>query len=583
MRRLVPALLVLAQLGCHPDTAFVEVTVNNVPPGAAKLLLSVRLLYEIAAPISPLLFPAAQLQTATLGLRLPTNTGYDEQALVVGAGVVDGMDCPLAVGLSQTSYRNADSTLSIDLSPAPPTKRLPCSLLQPLIFGVTPSRGPSSGHTFMSLHGWAFDEQASVTIAGLPATAPHWNSSNELTAYTPEALGVYGPVVVQLANRDNSAVESRSLFSYYASVIRLAGHIAVPKTVAGSFLFALGAVAAGGTGSDLIRVDGQTGRAELFADLPTRNPALAGTPLDLQVAPSAITLSAAGAAGKSDLVFTTAGDGGVVLFANQLKTPAFTAQAVSRTFVGLAPSAVTSVQLDRSRSPDLIIADQAFDQVNVLYRQPDGTFSRKARATYPVDREPVAVLAADVNGDGRPDLISGHRNRSTVTALVQGSAALSTELKSTSISLQSTYSALAAGDIDGDGRADLAYVDSAAGANQNKLHIAYLKAGSAGRASLDIVAEDQVALSGLATITSLLVLDLNGDGRAEIIVATATPELRVYTRDDGGGLTEIGGLAPPEHPITALYALPSSAERLTDFWGADGVSGAVTYWKNTSQ
>jgi len=574
------AALVLAGVGCHPDTAFVEVSVTNVPKGAAKLLLSVRLVYEIAAQISPLLFPATELQTATLGLRLPTNTGYDEQSLVVGAGVVDGMDCPLSFGLSQASYRNADSKLTIELSPAPPTKRLPCSLLQPLIFGVTPGRGASSGNTLLSLHGWAFDERASVTIAGLPAVVQRWNSSNELTVYSPEALGVYGPVPVQLANRDNSAVENRNAFSYYASVIRVAGHLAVSKTTPGSFLFALGAVATAGAGSDLVRANAQTGRAEMFADLSTRDPALPGEPLDLQVAPSAIALTAASPAARSDLVFTTNGDGGVVLFANQQRSPAFSAQQVSRTFVGLAPSAVASVQLASGRSPDLVIADRAFDEVNVLYRQPDGAFSRKARTSYSVDREPVTVLAADVTGDGRTDLVIGHRNRGAVTALAQMAGTLSPQLAGISISLKSAYDTLGAGDIDGDGRAELVYAETVAG--QSSLHVVYLNPGSSGRATPDLVADDQAAVSGLPPITSLLVLDLNGDGRAEIIAATAAPELRVYARDDGGGLSPVSGIAAPEHPITVLSALPSSAERLTDFWGADSVSGAVTYWKNTS-
>ena len=580
MSRLVPVLAALALAGCHPDTAFVEVTVTNVPKGAARLLLSVRLLYEIAAPISPLLFPAAELQTATLGLRLPTKAGYDEQSLVVGVGVVDGMDCPLSVGLSQTSYRNADSKLTIELLPAPPTKRPPCSLLQPLLFGVTPSRGPSSGSTPLSLHGWAIDEQASVTIAGLPATVLRWNSSNQLTVNSPQALGVYGPVPVQLANRDDAAVENRSLFSYYASMIRIAGHLAVSKTTPGSFLFALGAVATPGAGGDLVRVNAQSGRAEVFAELAARDPLLPGAPLNLQVAPTAIALTAASPASRSDLVFTTSGDGGIVLFPNQQQSPAFTSQQVSRTFVGLAPSTAASVQLAPGRSPDLVIADRAFDEVNVLYRQTDGTFSRKARTSYSVDREPVAVLAADVTGDGLTDLFIGHRNRNAVTALIQATATPNAQLTGISIPLKSAYDALGAGDIDGDGRADLVYAETAAG--QSTLHVVYLKAGSSGRALPDIVPDDQPAILGLPPITSLLVLDLNGDGRAEIIAATATPELRVYTRADGGELAPIGGISAPEHPLTVLSPLPSSAERLTDFWGADSASGAVTYWKNTS-
>ncbi|HRI52894.1 MAG TPA: FG-GAP-like repeat-containing protein [Pseudomonadota bacterium] len=577
MRRMVPLLVALALAGCHPDTAFIEVFLPNVPKGAAKLLLSVRLFYEIAAPISPLLFPVGELQTATLGLRLPTTAGYDGQSLVVGVGVVDETDCPLSIGLGQTLYRNVDSRLTVELVPAPPTKRLPCSLLQPLIFGVTPARGPSSGHTLLSIHGWAFDEQAAVTVGGLPATAPDWKSSNQLTAFSPEALGIYGPVPVQLTNRDNSSFESRSLFSYYASQIRLAGHRAVSQTTPGSFLFALGAVATAGAGNDLVRVNAQNGRAEVFADLPTRNPVLPGEPLNLQVAPSAIALIANNPAGRSDLVFTTSGDGGIVLFPNQQRSPAFTSQQVSRTFVGLAPSAAASVQLVSGRSPDLVITDRAFDEVNVLYRQPDGTFSRKARTSYSVDREPVAVLAADVTGDGRTDLIIGHRNRGAVTALVQPAAIPGSPLEGTSIQLQSPYDTLSAGDIDGDGRAELVYTETSAG--QSTIHVAYLKAG---RSRPELIADDQPVLAGLPPITSLLVLDLNGDGRAEIIAATATPELLVYARDDSGVFSPVSGIAAPEHPITVLSALPSSADRLTDFWGADSVSGTVTYWKNTS-
>ena len=272
MKRLLPLIGALTLVQCHPNTAFVEVSVANIPPGASRLLLSVRLLYEVAAPISPFLIPDdPQLKVATLGLRLPTTAGFDERPLVVGAGIVDQNDCPLAVGLTQAPYRNVDSQLTITMAPTPSQAPRACSLRQPLIFGVTPARGPSSGNTFMSLHGWAFDEQASVTINGLPGTNPSWESSNLLSVYTPAALGTYGPVPVQIANRDNSSVENRNLFSYYASVIQLAGRLSAEKTTPGPWLFALGAVSAGSTTPELVRVSAQTGNVEILGNLPGRD------------------------------------------------------------------------------------------------------------------------------------------------------------------------------------------------------------------------------------------------------------------------------------------------------------------------
>lgn len=586
MKRFLALVGALTLVHCHPNTAFVEVSVANIPSGAARLLLSVRLLYEIAAPISPLNIPADDgLKVATLGLRLPTTTGFDEQPLVVGAGIVDQNDCPLAVGLTQAPYRNLDSKLTIELAPTPSQAPRACSLLQPVIFGVTPRSGPSSGHTFMSLHGWAFDEQASVTINGLPVSTPRWESSNEMSVYTPAALGVYGPVPIQVANRDNSSVENRNLFSYYASVIALTGHLSAEKTTPGPWLFALGSVSGGSAGPELVRVSGQTGDVEILGNLASRDPAQKETPVSLRVTPSAVALTSAGAA-KSDLIYTTSGDGGVVRFRNQsgqAGVPPFSAQAMSRTFVGLSASAAASVQFAGSGSADLVIADQIFDEINVLYRQSDGSFARKARASYSVDREPIALLTADVNGDQRPDLVIGHRNRNTVTALVQsiGVTPSAQPLQGFQIPLPTAYAALATGDLDGDGSADLIYAENAAG--QSTLHIVYLKPGGAGQPSPSRAPSGQTELTGLAPITSLLGVDLNGDGSAEIIAATATPELLVFTRDASGSLVAVTTVSAPTHPVTTLLPVANGALRLTDILGVDAASGAVTYWKNTSQ
>ncbi len=582
MKKLAVLIGALALVQCHQNTAFLEVSVTNIPQGSARLLLSVRLMYEIAAPISPFLIPD-MLDSATLGLRLPTMTGLDKQSLVVGAGIVDRDDCPLAVGLTQTLYQNVDGKLSIDLAPTPPMGPRPCSLLQPIIFGVTPSKGPSSGNTYISLHGWAFDEQASVTINRLPATTPSWESSNELSVHTPTALGTFGPVPVQLANRDNTAVEYRNLFSYYASLIRLEAHLSANKTTKGPWLFALGPVSPDRSEPELVRINGQSGDVDILSNLASRDPALVTMPLALHVTPSAAALTAASAAAKADLILTTSGDGGVVRFANQAASPPFLAQAVSRTFIGLAPAAAASVQFTGSGSPDLVIADQVFDEVNVLYRQPDGSFARRARASYSVDREPISMLTADVNGDQRSDLIVGHRSRNTVTVLVQSAAVTPSAqpLQAFAVPVASAYSALSAGDLDGDGNADLVYADNSSG--QGAIRITYLKVNAAGAPAPSTAPSGQSTISGLPIVTSLLCLDLNGDGLAELIAATSTPELLAFSRDKDGTFAPVSGIAAPSHPVTTLLPIPNGPLRLTDVLGVDADSGAVTYWRNQSQ
>jgi hypothetical protein len=65
--------------------------------------------------------------------------------------------------------------------------------------------------------------------------------------------------------------------------------------------------------------------------------------------------------------------------------------------------AVADVNLDGK--PDLIVANYGTNTVGVLLGNGDGTFGTVV--TYRVEYLPPSVVAADVNGDGRPDLVVG--------------------------------------------------------------------------------------------------------------------------------------------------------------------------------
>ncbi|CAF5219921.1 unnamed protein product, partial [Rotaria magnacalcarata] len=52
---------------------------------------------------------------------------------------------------------------------------------------------------------------------------------------------------------------------------------------------------------------------------------------------------------------------------------------------------------------DIIAANRGSNNVDILLNTGNGTFA--AQATYPIGTTPFYAAAADVNGDGKPDII----------------------------------------------------------------------------------------------------------------------------------------------------------------------------------
>ena len=122
---------------------------------------------------------------------------------------------------------------------------------------------------------------------------------------------------------------------------------------------------------------------------------------------------------------------------------------------GAGPVSVTAADLDGDGFPDLITANGSDGSVSILRNNGDGTFA--APVSCPAGADPVAVAVADMNGDGFPDLIAADLGANSVQVLLNdghgGFAARPAQ------GVGAAPVAVAISDVDGDGRSDVVVVD----------------------------------------------------------------------------------------------------------------------------
>jgi hypothetical protein len=184
-------------------------------------------------------------------------------------------------------------------------------------------------------------------------------------------------------------------------------------------------------------------------------------------------------------------------------------------------SFVVAADVNGDHRPDLIAANKLNNKLMVLLNNGNGGFV--SNAVYSVGRNPVSFVAADINGDGKPDLISVNEQDSTLTVLTNAGGGIfvsnATYFVGTSPLGSSPVSVVAA-DINGDGWPDLITVNS--GANEDASSLTILTNNGSGIFGLyaNITTDTQPAInSGPDYITAT---DVNGDGKPDLIVAESS-------------------------------------------------------------
>jgi hypothetical protein len=194
--------------------------------------------------------------------------------------------------------------------------------------------------------------------------------------------------------------------------------------------------------------------------------------------------------------------------------------------VGANPFAVAVADVNGDGKPDLISANAGVGSLTVLTNNGDGIFG--SNATLNVGTVPVFVAAADINGDGKPDLISANDSSASggsLTVLTNNGKGLFVLSATLTAAIAGPY-CVAVADVNGDGKPDLICADS----GDNLLTI-FLGNGTGGFTPNSTI--------GVGNLPEYVVAaDLNSDGEPDLVAANFNDgTLSILTNNGTGSFT----------------------------------------------
>jgi hypothetical protein len=238
--------------------------------------------------------------------------------------------------------------------------------------------------------------------------------------------------------------------------------------------------------------------------------------------PRSVALADVNGDDKLDLIVANYTSNTVSVLLNTTTPGSLTASfAAQQTFaVGSYPRSVTAADVNGDGKPDLVVTNLLNNTVSVLLNTTTpGSFTASfaPQQTFATGPLPESVTVGDVNGDGKPDLVVANRGASTVSVLLNTTPPGSL---TASFATQQTFAVgnsprwIALGDINGDGKPDL-LVDN----NGDGTLSVLLNTTAPGAAGASFAAQQVFATGSQAE--SVAVGDVNGDGRPDIFVANA--------------------------------------------------------------
>lgn len=238
-------------------------------------------------------------------------------------------------------------------------------------------------------------------------------------------------------------------------------------------------------------------------------------------APSDITLADFDGDGKIDAAITIGASNNISVLRNVSSVGNIALVSASVYTTGLGPRGICSGDFDGDGKPDIAVTNSADSSMSVLLNTASpGTInpgSFAAGVTFATGRSPWGITSADIDGDGRSDLLVANNGSSTFSVFrntaTSGSISSSSFAARVDFTTGSAPKDIASGDLNGDGKPDVAITNNAAASFSSFRNTAV--AGTINAASFD--AKNDFATS--TSPTCIAINDADGDNKPDVIVS----------------------------------------------------------------
>jgi hypothetical protein len=278
--------------------------------------------------------------------------------------------------------------------------------------------------------------------------------------------------------------------------------------------------------------------------------------LPVPVEATAIVIQDFNGDGRNDLAIAVS-DGRVAILLNQGNGEFSAARYLP---AGARPSAMVSADFNGDGIPDLAVANQDDNSVTVMLGNGDGTFH--PAIAIPAGYSPRALVAADFNGDGLADLATANFGGNDISILLgDGTGGFR---KAASVAAGNGPVNLAVADFNQDGAPDVAVL------NQIDRTVSVLI--NDGSAALRLT-------SSIPDASALAVGDVDGDGYIDLVVQSGA-RVRVRPGRGDGSFGDGYGAAANASPVLLALADFNADGRL-DVVAAD-LGGTLTVLSGTA-
>jgi trimeric autotransporter adhesin len=258
--------------------------------------------------------------------------------------------------------------------------------------------------------------------------------------------------------------------------------------------------------------------------------------------------------------------------------------------VGTNPYSVAIGDLDGDGKPDVAVVNNGANSVSVFRNTSvSGTIAAGSfapKVDFATGAQPYSIAIADINGDGKPDMVTANLAANTVSVLrntaTSGSIASGSFAAKVDFATGSNPISVAVSDLNGDGKPDIAVANWASGS------MSVLRNASTGSVITTASFAAKVDFVSGTHPQSIATGDIDGDGKPDIIVANqGSTNVSVFRNTVAGGSITSTSFAPKVNFTTGTnpYSIAIGdidGDGKLDIAVANNGSNTVSVFRNTA-